>query len=121
MARRKPPAHVYNEAATLRVCTGTDRYQRPTFDDYPVSGVNLQSTNETRKTSTNTEVLLRSVAFFDSVYTTPQLDLDTLKTQSEAKGHSMQLLAGNDTYTVMTVDSNKNEYGELDHYEVGLV
>lgn len=121
MARRKPPAHIYNQNVTLKVCTGVDRYQRPTWEDYEVTGVNLQATNETRKTATNTEVLLRSIAFFDSLYTSPQLDLDAFKVQSDAVGHSMQIVEGINTYTVLSVDVLDNEYCEFDHFEVGLV
>lgn len=121
MARRKPPAHVYSQNVTLKVCTGIDRYQKPSWHDYEISGVNLQATNETRKTATNTEVLLRSIAFFDSLYTSPQLDLSNLKIQSESSGRSLQLIEGSNTFTVMSVDVIDDEYCNFDHFELGLI
>ncbi|HIW40627.1 MAG TPA: hypothetical protein H9743_00510 [Candidatus Mediterraneibacter vanvlietii] len=83
-----------------------DAWQNPTWQEYQVSNVHLQNTNEVKKTKENTEVVLRSILFIDSVRSAPQLDYDALVQQSEAAGKPLRAVA---------TDSNGNQYGE---YEV---
>lgn len=118
---RKPPAHVYSDSAILRVCESVDKWQKPTWKEYRLSNVCLQSSSETRRTTTNTEVTLRSIMFFDSVYSTPHINLEALKIQSEKNGFQMRVVHDGADYTVEEVDVLNDEYGRFDHAELGLV
>lgn len=118
---RKPPAHVYADSVTLNVCTGVDRFQNPTYRTINLSNVCLQASNETRRTTQNTEVLLRSILFYDSLYSSPKVDLESLKTESESNGHQLRITAGAYEYTVESVDTLNDEYGRFDHAEMGLI
>jgi exosome complex RNA-binding protein Rrp42 (RNase PH superfamily) len=62
---RPIPRALLVDIATIKVCTGLDMWQKPTFQEYTVSNVHIQSTNEVKKTKENTEVVLRSVLFID--------------------------------------------------------
>ena len=118
---RKPPRYVYGHNITVRVCNGIDRWQNPSWDEISLSGVNVQSTNETRRTADNTEVVMRSIIFVDSLYSTPHLDLEALKAQSEENGAQMTIVFNGQTYTVISVDALDDERCRLDHYEVGCI
>lgn len=119
--KRKPPAHVYSDSVTLQVCTGVDRFQNPTYRTINLNNVCLQASNETRRTTQNTEVILRSILFYDGIYSSPKLDLEALKTESEGNGYQMRITAGSYDYTVESVDTLNDEYGRFDHAEMGLV
>lgn len=103
---RPIPVQLLRDMVTIKVCTGMDAWQNPTWQEYQVSNVHLQNTNEVKKTKENTEVVLRSILFIDSVRSAPQLDYDALVQQSEAAGKPLRAVA---------TDSNGNQYGE---YEV---
>lgn len=118
---RKPPAHVYADTAVLKVCTGVDAWQKPTWKAYNLTSVCVQSSSETRRTTTNTEVTLRSILFYDSIYSSPKINLEQLKIQSEKNGHQMQVTHDGADYTVTEVDVLNDEYGRFDHAEVGLI
>lgn len=103
---RPIPVQLLRDMVTIQVCTGMDAWQNPTWQEYQVSNVYLQNTNEVKKTKENTEVVLRSILFIDSVRSTPQLDYDALVQQSEAAGKPLR---------AVVTDSSGNQYGE---YEV---
>lgn len=103
---RPIPVQLLRDMVTIKVCTGMDAWQNPTWQEYQVSNVHLQNTNEVKKTKENTEVVLRSILFIDSVRSAPQLDYDALVQQIEAAGKPLRAVA---------TDSNGNQYGE---YEV---
>lgn len=105
-----------------------DRYQNPVFADTTVSHVHLQNTNELRKSTNNTEVVLRSILFIDSQLSTPKLDYDALVTSSQANGLQMRCKvydkSGNlyGDYAVQTCDPIPNYPStRLHHVELGLV
>ena len=83
---RPIPQQLLRDLVTIKVCTGMDAWQKPTWQEYAVSNVHLQNTNEVKKTRDNTEVVLRSVLFIDQVRSTPQLDYAALVEQSESAG-----------------------------------
>ena len=60
--------------ATVKACTGVDRYQNQTYTEYTVKKVHLQPTNELRKTAVNTSNVLRSTLFVDRRHSTPTID-----------------------------------------------
>lgn len=117
---RKPPAHVYAQNVTLRVCTGVDRWNVPTWAETAVTHVNVQPSSGTTMTKDNTEVQLSGILFADSVYTAPALDWQAQKDASEAAGQPAMVVFEGHAFTVVDVAKLFNEFGIFDHWEVGL-
>lgn len=116
------------DIVTINVCTGVDSWQTPSWQTYTVNNVHLQNTNEVKKTKENTEVVLRSVLFIDSVRSTPQLDYAALVEQSEAAGKPLRCVVtdaqGNEAgdFEVLTVDLVPDVPAtRIHHIELGLV
>ena len=107
---RPIPSQLLRESMTLNVCTGVDAWQKPTWQPYEVQNVHIQNTNETKKTADNTEVVLRSVIFVDTVRSTPALDYEALCQQSQAAGKPMRATVQNfhgqtlGDFEILTVD-----------------
>lgn len=102
---RPIPARLLRDSLTLQVCTGVDVWQKPTWQEYAVTGVHVQNTNEVKKTTSNTEVVLRSVIFVDTVRSQPVLDYQALCDQSQAAGKPMRCTAQ---------DANGNPLGDFE-------
>lgn len=117
---RKPPAHVYAQTATLRVCSGVNRWNAPTWSETSVGHVNVQPASATVLTKDNTEVQLSGMLFADSVYTAPALDWQAKKDESEAAGQPATVVFEGRVYTVVDVAKLFNEFGMFDHWEVAL-
>lgn len=118
---RPIPAKILRSTATVKACTGTDRYRAPTFDEYTVHHVHLQPTNEVRKTVNNTDCVLRSILFVDVRHSTPALDWAALfATAQEAAGDVKVTVRGIE-YTVQSVDGLRDDTDALHHWEIGLV
>lgn len=122
MAHLSPiPARILKQSATLRVCSGVDMWQKPTWTETTLGRICVQTSNETRKTRDNTEVVLRSICFVDAVRSTPRgLDLDDLQQQSEQNGQPMALVFRGVPCTVLTVETLYDDTGQLHHWELGL-
>lgn len=112
----------------LKVCTGTDLWQNPSWQEYTVKNVHLQNTNEVKKTKDNTEVVLRSVLFIDSRRSSPALDYDALAAQSQKAGRPMRCTVYNAAgeqygeYEVLTTDPVPDVPAtRVHHVELGLV
>lgn len=125
---RPIPGALLGDIAVMRVCTGMDAWQKATWQEYRVQRVHLQSTNETRKSKENTEVVLRSVLFIDGARSSPRLDYDALAAQSQAAGKPMRCAvfdaAGRQygEYEVLTVDPVPDVPAtRVHHIELGLV
>ena len=122
------PRRILRDTLTLSVPGGFDRYQAPLEPTvYTVQNVHLQSNNETRKTTDNTEVVLRAILFVDARYSTPALDFWALQTAAQQAGGVMTCTVkdrrGNVTgpYTVLVVDGLPDDEDNLHHWELGLV
>lgn len=109
------------DVATLNVVTGQDIWQKPTKQTYNLSKVHMQNTNEVRRTVDNTEVVLRSILFYDCRLSRPRLNLWELNNQSLQNGARMSLIYQGQTYTVQTCDLVPDDAGKPHHYELGLV
>lgn len=125
---RSIPQQLLHDSVTVKVCTGVDDWQNPTWQEYAVRNVHLQATNEVRKTATNTEVVLRSILFVDAKRSRPALDYDALAAQSQAAGRAMRAVVFNaqgqqvGDYEVLVVDSVPDVPStRTHHYELGLV
>ena len=106
---RPIPERMLGNVVTVKVCIGVDEWQNPSWQDTTVKKVHLQNTNEVKKAKDNTEVVLRSVLFIDSVRSFPHLDYDALAVQSEEAGRPMRAV-------VFTSDGTK-----VGDYEVKIV
>ena len=125
---RPIPSRILRDSMTLQVCTGLDAWQKPTWEEYIVTGVHVQNTNEVKKTTTNTEVVLRSVIFVDTVRSQPALDYQALCDQSQAAGKPMRCTAqdasGNPlgNFEILTVDPVPDVPANRTHHiELGCV
>jgi hypothetical protein len=115
------PAKILRSTVTVKVCSGVDTYQNQTYNEYTVKRVHLQPTNEIRKTQDNTDIVLRSVLFVDARISTPFIDFYALLQTAHNNRGDMRVIAGNETYTVLTVDALRDDTDRLHHFEVGLV
>lgn len=125
---RPIPQSLLGDMMTLKVCTGIDRWQKATWQEYKVNNVHLQNTNEVKKTKENTEVVLRSVLFVDGSRSRPALDYDTLAEQSQKVGKPLRCEVFNSRgqkygeYEVLTVDPVPDYPAtRVHHIELGLV
>lgn len=122
------PRRILRDTLTLSVPTSFDRYQAPLSPTvYTVQNVHLQANNETRKTTENTEVVLRAILFVDARYSTPALDFLALQATAQQAGGVMTCTVkdrrGGVTgpFTVLVVDGLPDDEDNLHHWELGLV
>ena len=115
------PSRILRSTATVKVCSGVDRYQNQAYTTYTVKKVHLQPTNEVRKTQNNTEVVLRSILFVDAKTSAPALDWGALFRQAHEIDGDMRVIVRGEEYTVLTVDALRDDTDNLHHWEVGLV
>ena len=106
--------------ATVKACTGLDRYQKQIFTEYTVKKVHLQPTNEIRKAADNTDCTLRSILFVDRKHSTPTLDWWSLFNTAHRMGGDVKVVVRGEEYTVFTVDELRDDTDEFHHYEIGL-
>lgn len=118
---RPIPRRILKDTAVLHVQTGTDVWQAADSQNYNIKACHIQNSNETRRTTANTEVVLAAVLFCDAVYTKPKLDYIELQAASQAAGGTMRLTCQGQSYNVLTVDAVPDDLGAIHHYEMGLV
>lgn len=115
------PSCILKSAATVKVCSGVDRYQNQTYTEYAVKKVHLQPTNEIRKTESNTDVVLRSILFVDAHTSTPSLDWCELLRTAHVNLGDMRVVVRGVEYTAVGVDELRDDTDNLHHWEVSLV
>lgn len=117
---RPIPAKILRSTATVKACTGVDRYQNQTYTEYTLKRVHLQPTNEVKKTPDNTDCVLRSILFVDKRRSSPQLDWMALFNTAHAISGDIKVIVRGVEYTVFTVDELRDDTDELHHWEIGL-
>lgn len=122
------PARMLHDTVTFKVVKGIDRYQNKTYDEYKVTNVHLQSSNDVVKKDLDTEVQLKGVLFVDARRSLPVLDLYALQQESLLNGDTMRAVvtdaSGNETgdYAVLLVDDLPDvPANRRHHWELGLV
>ena len=115
------PSRILRSTATVKVCSGVDRYQSPTYTEYTVQHVHLQPTNEVRKTASNTDITLRAILFVDARKSQPVLDWCTLLQTAHAKKGDIKITVRSVEYTVNGVDELRDDTDQLHHWEISLV
>ena len=113
------PAKIMRSTATVKACTGLDRYQKPTYDTYTIKKVHLQPTNEIRKTADNTDCTLRSILVADNRNSTP-LDWWSIFSTAHKMGGDVKVIVRGEEYTVFTVDELRDDTDSFHHWEIGL-
>lgn len=114
------PSKIMKTTATVKVCSGVDRYQNQTYTEYTVKRVHLQPTNEIRKMQDNTEINLRSVLFVDARTSSPKLDWCALLQTAQAIPGDIRVIVRGVEYTVIAVDELRDDTDGLHHYEISL-
>ena len=117
---RPIPARILRSTATVKACTGTDLYQKPTYTTYTVKKVHLQPTNEIAKAPDNTDCVLRSILFVDGKHSTPALNWWSLFKTAHEKGGDVKVIVRDQEYTVFTVDELHDDTDAFHHWEIGL-
>lgn len=122
------PARMLHDTVTFKVVNGMDRYQNKTYDEYVVSNVHLQSSNDVYKRANDTEVQLKGILFVDARRSTPILDLYALQTESLLNGDTMRAIVKDASgaevgdYAVIVVDDIPNVPANTrHHWELGLI
>ena len=114
------PSKILKSTATVKVCSGVDRYQNQTYTEYTVKRVHLQPTNEIRKTQDNTEINLRSILFVDARISTPHLDWCALLQTAHENLGDMRVIVRGVEYTVISVDELRDDTDTLHHWEIQM-
>jgi len=116
------PSSILTHSATLRICTGVDVWENPSFQDVPLSRICVQPTHSTVMTKDNTEVGLNSTAFVDARLSVPAgYDFQAAQDTSEANGSPLHLIYNGRDYVVLLVDALCDDTGTYHHAELGLV
>ena len=122
------PARMLHDTVTFKVVKGMDRYQNKTYDEYTVTNVHLQSSNDIVKKDLDTEVQLKGILFVDARRSLPVLDLYALQQASLLNGDTMRAIvtdaSGHETgdYAVLIVDDLPDvPANRRHHWELGLV
>ena len=114
------PANIMLSEATVKACTGVDRYQNQTYTEYTLKKVHLQPTNELKKTAVNTSNVLKAILFIDRKHSTPSLDwLEMFQTAQSLAGDIKVIVRGIE-YTVFNVDELRDDTDCFHHWEIGL-
>ena len=116
---RPIPAKILRSTATVKACTGLDRYQNPVYDTYTVQHVHIQPTNEIKKGPDNTDCTLRSILFADARHSTP-LDWWSIFTTAHDLGGDVKVIVRGQEYTVFTVDELRDDTDAFHHWEISL-
>lgn len=117
---RPIPAKIMRSTATVKACTGVDRYQNQTYTEYTVKKVHLQPTNELKKTAENTSNVLRAILFVDRRHSTPELDWMALFKAAQAIAGDIRVTVRGTEYTVFSVDELMDDTDCFHHWEIGL-
>ena len=115
------PPRILRTTATVDVCSGVDMYQNQTYTTTTIKRTHLQPTNEVRKTQDNTEIVLRSILFVDAQLSTPFFDWDAQLKAAHDVGGDVRVTVRGVQYTVVGVDSLRDDTDHLHHWEVALV
>ena len=117
---RPIPARIMRSFATVRACTGVDKYQNQEYTEYTVKNVHLQPMNELKKTSVNTSNVLRSILFVDKRHSTPDLDWMNMLLTAQSVAGDVKVTVRGVEYTVFSVDELRDDTDTFHHWEIGL-
>ena len=113
------PRKLLFHTVTLKVCTGVDAWQNPTYTDYTLSKVHLQPMHQTKKTADNTLITFEGLLLHDAHRSTA-CDFATHKATADAAKGDLKIVFGSKTYTVCSVEPLYDETGAVHHTELLL-
>ena len=113
-------AKIMKSEATVKACTGVDRYQNQTYTETVVKNVHLQQTNELVKTADNPSNVLKAVLFVDKRHSTPSLDWNSLFLTAQNLAGDVKVIVRGIEYTVFSVDELRDDTDCFHHWEIGL-
>lgn len=122
------PSRMLHDTAIFKVCTGMDRYQKKTYEEYTISNVHLQSSNDVYKRANDTEVQLKGILFVDARKSTPIMDIYALQQESLLNGDTMRCIVKDASgsvvgdYAVLIVDDLPDVPAtRRHHWEISLI
>lgn len=125
---RPIPSVLLKDSAVLKIQTGLDDWQNPTFREIKIKKVHLQNTTSVTKSKDNTEILSTSILFIDCKISRPKLDYEALQNESEKNGGHMRVVVYNANgvmigdYAVISVDQGLDVPAiRYHHTELGLI
>ena len=118
---RPIPSRILRSTAIVKVCTGTDMYQNPTYTTYTVQHVHLQPEERIVKTADNTDAQLTGILYVDLRHSSPALNWRALLQQAHDNGGDMRVVVRGIEYTVMTADGLRDDTDKLHHWEIGVI
>lgn len=117
---RTVPKRIMTHSATLKAVTETDRWGVATYTEYELHKVHIQPTHEVTKNSTDKNINLKSVLFYDPRISTPVVDWSALQSASDVANGQMKVVYNGKEYTVWSIDLLPDDEGRLHHVEVQL-
>lgn len=117
---RNIPKRIMTHTATLRSVAETDRWGKATYKDVKLTHVHIQPTHEVTKNSTDKNINLNAVLFYDPRVSQPVVDWDALQRSSDIANGQMKVVCGGKEYTVWNIDFLPDDEGKLHHVEVLL-
>ena len=115
------PRRILQTTAIVEVCRAIDRYHNQVYDTYTVKHTHLQPSNEVRKSTADTDLVLTGILFVDARISSPALDWAGLLKLSTDNGGDMRVTVRGRTYVVKTAEGLRDDTDRLHHYEIGLV
>lgn len=117
---RTIPKRIMTHSATLKAVGTTDRWGNATYIEYQLEKVHIQPTHEVTKNSTDKNVNLNAVLFYDPRVSTPAVDWSALQSASDLENGQMKVVYNGKEYTVWSIDLLPDDEGRLHHVEVLL-
>lgn len=121
MTLRPIPFQILSQTAVVHAPASMDVWQKVIYQDTTVNNVHLQGSNDTHRAADNTEVVLRAKLFVDARLSQPALDYEAMQQAAQATGSTLRLTVGAEDFRVLTVDGVPDDFGQLHHWELGLV
>jgi len=113
------PRKLLCHSVTMKVCSGTDAWQNPTYTTYALSKVRMELALVTKKTADNTLLTFSGTLFHDQTRSTA-FDFVAQKAVADGNKGDMKVVFGTRTYTVYEVSPQYDETGSIHHTEVLL-
>ena len=117
---RTVPKRIMTHSATLKAVQSMDRWGNAEYVSYDLERVHIQPTHEVTKNSTDKNVNLNAVLFYDPRVSSPSVDWSALQTASDIANGQMKVVYAGKEYTVWSIDMLPDDEGRLHHVEVLL-
>ena len=117
---RTIPKRIMTGSATLRSLVSSGRWGDGEYNDISLTHIHMQPTHDVTKSSTDKNVNLNAVLFYDPRVSRPVLDWEALQGRADVANGQMKVVCGGREYTVWSIDLLPDDEGRLHHVEVLL-